>query len=85
MQIAATKSLRAVLLRDSGNTTEAQRTLGEAIKLTEKIVAAQSKNPAANHEPLYRLAVLHWRLAGMIGDGVGAFGKQHIQTVRSFR
>jgi serine/threonine protein kinase len=69
MQIAATKSLRAVLLRDSGNTTGAQRTLGEAIELTEKIVAAQGQNSSTDHEPLYRLAVLHWQLAGMIGDG----------------
>lgn len=69
MQIAATKSLRAVLLRDSGKTTEAQRTLAEAIQLTETIVAAQGENSPTDHEPLYRLAVLHWQLAGMIGDG----------------
>ena len=68
MQMAAAKGLRAVLLRDAGKTTEAQQTLKEAIQLTETIVAAQKDNTSIANEPLYRLAVLHWQLAGLIGD-----------------
>lgn len=68
MQMAAAKGLRAVLLRDAGKTTEAQQKLKEAIQLTETIVAAQKGNTSIANEPLYRLAVLHWQLAGLIGD-----------------
>lgn len=68
MQVAAAKGLRAVLLGDSGSHTEAKTKLNEAIQLTEKIVAAQGEQPNGNNEPLYRLAVLHWQLAGLIGD-----------------
>ncbi len=64
MQIANAKGLRSVLLRDRGRTTDAAKTLDEAIKLTAKIVAA---NPGAS-EPLYRLAVFNWRRAGIAGD-----------------
>jgi len=68
MQVAAAKGLRAVLLRDSGKNTEAQRVLNDAIALTEKIVNAQKEQKGETYEPLYRLSVLHWQLAGLIGD-----------------
>lgn len=64
MQVAIAKGLRAVLLRDAGRTTDAAKTLDEAIQLTEKIVAA---HPKAS-EPLYRLAVFNWQRAGLAGD-----------------
>ncbi len=68
MQMAAAKGLRAVLLRDAGKTAEAQQKLKEAIELTETIVEAQKDNTSIANEPLYRLAVLHWQLAGLTGD-----------------
>ena len=68
MQIAAAKGLRAVLLRDAGKNADAQRMLNEAIQLSEKILTAQNEKQAGSNEPLYRLAVLHWQLAGLIGD-----------------
>lgn len=64
MQIATCKGLRAVLLRDSGQTTKAAKNLDEAIELTSNIVAA---NPKAA-EPLYRLAGFTWQRAGLSGD-----------------
>ena len=69
IQMAAAIGLRAVLLRDAGKTSEAKQKLSEAIKLAEEVVAKQKENPSAAQEPLYRLAVLHWQLAGLIGDG----------------
>lgn len=68
MQMAAAMGLRAVLFRDAGKTDEAKRKLNEAIQLAEGVVSAQSENQAGANEPLYRLAVLHWQLAGLIGD-----------------
>ena len=64
MQIAIAKGLRSILLRDRGKTTDAAKSLDEAIKLAEKIVAA---HPEAS-EPLYRLAVFHWHRGGLSGD-----------------
>ena len=71
MQIAHAKGLRAVLLRDRGRTTDAAKSLDEAIKLTEKIVAA---HPDAS-EPLYRLAVFHWQRGGLSGDAGDTTGE----------
>jgi len=71
MQIANAKGLRSVLLRDRGRTTDAAKTLDEAIQLTAKIVAA---NPGAS-EPLYRLAVFNWRRAGLSGDAGDTTGE----------
>lgn len=68
MQMAAAKGLRAVLLRDAGENMKAKRMLNEAIELTEKILVAQKIQKTESNEPLYRLAVLHWQLAGLIGD-----------------
>ncbi|MFK7909158.1 MAG: hypothetical protein AB8F34_01005 [Akkermansiaceae bacterium] len=64
MQIAAAKGLRAVLMRDLGRTTDAAKTLDEAIGITEKIVSAHPQSS----EPLYRLAVFNWQRAGLAGD-----------------
>ena len=68
MQIATAKGLRAVLLRDAGKNSDAQRTLNDAIQITNEIVAEQNKQESGSNEPLYRLAVLHWQLAGLVGD-----------------
>jgi len=68
MQVAAAKGLRAVLLRDAGKNSEAQSMLNDAIALTEKIITAQKEQKGETYEPLYRLSVLHWQLAGLIGD-----------------
>lgn len=64
MQIATTKGLRAVLLRDAGRTTDAAKNLDEAIVMTRKIVET---HPQAS-EPLYRLAGFIWQRAGLSGD-----------------
>ena len=67
MQIALTKGLRSVLLRDIGQTSNSAKSLDSAIGICKRIVAA---NPDA-HEPLYRLAGFHWQrasLAGSTGD-----------------
>lgn len=64
MQIAVTKGLRAVLLRDRGRTSDAAKNLDTAISITNKIVAA---NPKAS-EPLYRLAGFQWQRSSLAGD-----------------
>jgi tetratricopeptide (TPR) repeat protein len=64
MQAATAMGLRSVFLRDRGKTTDAAKSLDQAIELTKKIVAA---NPEAE-EPLYRLAVFHWQRSGISGD-----------------
>ncbi|WP_435893212.1 protein kinase domain-containing protein [Oceaniferula spumae] len=64
MQIAVTKGLRAVLLRDRGQTGAAAKNLDVAIAITDKIVAA---NPKAS-EPLYRLAGFQWQRSSLAGD-----------------
>ena len=64
MQIAITKGLRAVLLRDRGRTSDSAKNLDEAIEIGKKIVAA---NPDAS-EPLYRLAGFHWQRASLAGN-----------------
>jgi tetratricopeptide (TPR) repeat protein len=68
MQMAAVKGLRAVLLRDSGKTSEAKRYLEEAIRIMDRIVAVQEPQPGGDNQPLYQLSVLHWQLAGIVGD-----------------
>ncbi len=64
MQTAIARGLRSVLLRDRGRTTDAAKSLDEAIRLTKRIVEA---NPDAA-EPLYRLAIFHWQRGGISGD-----------------
>lgn len=64
MQVATAMGLRSIMLRDQGRRTDADKLLGQAIEMTEKIVAA---HPQAR-EPLYRLAVFHWQRAGLHAD-----------------
>ncbi|MBT8044069.1 MAG: hypothetical protein KJO79_03880, partial [Verrucomicrobiae bacterium] len=71
MQVATAKGLRSVLMRDRGRTTDAAKNLDEAIRLTERIVAA---HPEAS-EPLYRLAVFHWQRGSLSGDAGDTSGE----------
>ncbi|NWK54940.1 hypothetical protein HW115_04925 [Verrucomicrobiaceae bacterium N1E253] len=69
MQRAAAMGLRAVLLRDAGKASEAKRTLNAAIALVDEVVRQENQRESPSNEPLYRLAVLNWQLAGIMGDG----------------
>ena len=64
MQLAIAKGLRAILLRDRGQKTNAAKHLDYAIYITNKVIQS---NPDAI-DPLYRLAEFQWQRAGLAGE-----------------